>query len=49
MRVGKLKNGKAAGKDDISGEMTKGGGDKVVDWVWKLCNMEFENGVVPDD
>ena len=26
MRVGKLKNGKAAGKDEITGEMIKGGG-----------------------
>ena len=26
MRVGKLKNGKATGKDEITGEMTKGGG-----------------------
>ena len=25
MRVGKLKNGKAAGKDDITGEMKKDG------------------------
>ena len=30
-RVGKPKNGKAAGKDDITGEMIKGGGEKVVD------------------
>ena len=19
----------------------------MVDWIWKLCNMDFENGVVP--
>ena len=31
MRVGKLKNGKAAGGDEITGEMIKGGGDRVVD------------------
>ena len=47
MRVGKLKNGKAAGKDEITGEMIKGGGDTVVDWIWRLCNMTFENGVAP--
>ena len=47
--VGKLKNGKAAGKDEITGEMIKGGGDRVVDWIWRLCNMAFENGVVPED
>ena len=28
--------------------MIKGGGDRVVDWIWKLCNMAFESGVVPE-
>ena len=49
VRVGKLKNGKAAGGDEITGEMIKGGGDRVVDLIWRLCNMAFENGVVPED
>ena len=31
VRMGKLKNGKAAGRDEITGEMIKGGGDRVVD------------------
>ena len=44
MRVGKLKNGKATGKDEITGEMIKGGSDRMVDWIWKLCNMAFESG-----
>ena len=30
VRVGKLKNGKATGKDEITGEMIKGGLDLVV-------------------
>ena len=30
VRVPNLKNGKAAGKDEITGEMIKGGGDRVV-------------------
>ena len=47
MRVGKLKNEKATGKDVITGEMIKG--DRVVDWIWKLCTMAFECGVVPED
>ena len=21
----------------------------VVDWIWKLCNMAFKSGVVPED
>ena len=46
VRVGKLKNGKAAGKDEITGENIKAGGGKVLDWVWRLCNMTSESGVV---
>ena len=42
----KFKNGKAAGKDEKTGEMIKGGGDRAVDWIWRLCNMAFESGVV---
>ena len=30
VRVGKLKNLKAAGKDEITGEMIKDGGDRVI-------------------
>ena len=41
-RVRKLKNGKAAGMDEVTGEMIKGGGYRVVDWIWRLCNMAFE-------
>ena len=49
VREGKLKNGKASGKDEITGEMVKGGGYRVVDWIWRLCNLAFESSVVPED
>ena len=49
MRVGKLKNGKATGGDEITREMIKGKGDKLVDRIWRLCNMAFESGVLPED
>ena len=26
--------------------MIKGGGDRVVDWIWRLCNMAFESGLM---
>ena len=29
--------------------MIKGVGDRVVEWIWRLCNMAFESGVVPED
>ena len=35
-RVRKLKNGKAASYNDATGEMVKGGGDMMVDWIWRL-------------
>ena len=31
VKVGKLKNGKGRSKDEIAGEMIKGGGDRVVE------------------
>ena len=35
--MGKLKNGKAASNNEVIGEMIKGGGNNVVDWViWLL-------------
>ena len=33
VRVGKFKNGKATSKDEITGEMIKGGCDRVVDQI----------------
>ena len=44
-----LKNGKVAGKDEVIGEMIKGGDDMVVDWTCRLCSMAFESGIVPED
>ena len=32
-REGKLKNGKGAVKDEVTGEIIKGGGNRVVDWI----------------
>ena len=42
MRIGKLKNGKAASKDEVTEEKVKGGGDIVVDWMWRYFNMTSE-------
>ena len=47
--IGKLKNRKGVGKDEVTGKMVKDGGDMVVDWVCRLSNMAFESGVVPED
>ena len=29
--------------------MIKGGGDRVVNLIWRLCNMTFECGAVAED
>ena len=43
VRVGKLKNRKATGKDEGKGEMTGW-------WTgFRDCNMAFESGGVPED
>ena len=28
--------------------MVKDEGEMVVDWIWNLCNLAFESGVVPE-
>ena len=45
VREGKLKNGKATGKNEATGEMIKSRGNRVVDWIWRLCNLAFESNV----
>ena len=47
--VKKFKNGKAADKDEVTGKNIKYGGDMVIDWIWCLCNMAFENGTMSEN
>ena len=35
-RVRKHKNGKTADNEKVTREVIKGGGDIVVDWIWRL-------------
>ena len=49
VRVEELTNGRAVGGDEITGEMITGGGDRVLDWIWRLYNMAFESKAVPED
>ena len=42
--MGNLRNRKTAGKDEVTEKMIKGGGYMMVDWIWKLCDITFENG-----
>ena len=49
MSVGKLKNGMVVAKDGIKGDTIKNGGELGIDWTWRLCNIAFENGLIPED
>ena len=49
VRVEIFKNRKVVGKDAVSREMIKNGGNMVVEWIWSLCNMVVESGVVPEN
>ena len=48
-RVRKLKNGKSAGIDEITGEMSKNGGKMLIDWILKLRNKALMKGIVSRD
>ncbi|MCP4337615.1 MAG: reverse transcriptase family protein, partial [Desulfobulbaceae bacterium] len=45
----KVKMGKASGIDGVCGEMLKYGGEIVIEWVWKMCRLAWEEGSVPED
>ena len=32
-----------------SQDIIKGGGNRVVKWIWRLCNMVLESGVMPEE
>ncbi len=44
-----LKLGKAPGPDGITAEMLKYGGEIVVDWMIRICNLAWEQSKVPED
>ena len=37
----KIKNGKAPGVDGITSEMIKYGGESVIEWLTRVCNVCF--------
>ena len=44
----KLNNRKVGSKGEVTGKII-GGGDMVVDRIWRFCNMAFLNDVVLED
>ena len=43
--MGRLKNRKASGKDEVTGKMIKSRVYRMMDRIWKLCNMAFKSAV----
>lgn len=39
-----MRDGKAMGIDETSGELWKYGGDEVEEWVWGFCNKIWRGG-----
>ena len=44
-----LKTNKSPGKDGITAEMMKAGGEAIVQWMCGLCNQIWDCGIVPVD
>ena len=44
--VNKLKNGKAAGSDEIVADLVKNGGQAMIDWLWELPCERSGKGTV---
>ena len=49
VRVGKLKSGKDAGKEEVTGEIIKCAKNKWVDWIWRPRHVAFKSGVESED
>ena len=45
--VNKLKNGKAAGSDEIVAELAENGGQAVIDWLWAMLGKVWKMKQVP--
>ena len=48
LAIQRLKNGKAAGPDGITGEFFKHAGHLAVDFLVKFFNVLFDHGIYPD-
>ena len=49
LRMGKVKSGKALGKNEVKGKMLKGEGDRLVNWMESVQFSKFKSSIVPED
>lgn len=42
--IGKIKDGKAMGKDRVPGEVWKYGGEEIGKWIWEVCSRVWRGG-----
>lgn len=47
--MGRLRNGKAAGIDEIPGEAWKYGEERLEKWAWEFCNRVWEGEGWPEE
>ena len=47
--VGKLRNGKAAGQDEVVAELLKYGGEVVIDWLTEVIQQVWRSGKIPQE
>ena len=47
--VGKLRNGKAAGQDEVVAELLKYGREVVIDWLAEVIQQVWQSGKIPQE
>ena len=47
--VGKLRNGKAAGQDEVVAELLKYGREVVIDWLTEVIQQVWQSGNIPQE
>ena len=47
--VGKLKNGKKAGGDEVVAELVENGGQAMIDWLWELLKEVWRMKQIPKE
>lgn len=47
--IKRIKQGKAGGRDGITPEMIKNGGDRILKWIKEICPLAWRGKKIPDD